>query len=56
MLEFFELLLIQMQLEILCVIRGASLVSFLFVTSATMELNHVAYLLGYPIVSLVANI
>ena len=26
------------------------------VVVATMELNHVTYLLGYPIVSLVANI
>ena len=52
----FKLLLIQIQLEILCVISGASLESFSFVTSATMNLNDVAYLLGYPIVGLVANI
>ena len=52
----FKLLLIQIQLEILCAISGASSERFLFVTFATMELNHVAYLLGYPIVGLVANI
>ena len=52
----FKLLLIQIQLEILCVISGAYLDSYLFVTFATMELNHVSHQLGYLIAGLVANI
>ena len=51
-----KLLLIQVQLEILCLISGASSESFLFVTSATMELNYVSHQLGYPIAGFVATI